>query len=78
MANKGDVQIDPCTLITKLRELESQCDGDLAHVVERLLLENHVLAMQQSSGLKRGMGWDFSMFPRFLSFDESSTPGSGD
>jgi hypothetical protein len=69
--NPNEVAIDPNDLIEKLNDLESQCEGDLAHVIERLLLENHVLACQQSKGFQRGKKFEFSQFPRFLRFDDS-------
>lgn len=58
--------IDPDDLIVKLNQLETQCDGDLARMIEMLLLENHMLARQQSRGLLRGLQFEFSQFPRFL------------
>lgn len=60
------LEIDPDALIEKLSTIQSQADGDLARVIELLLLENHVLAIDQSKGLRRGGNFEFSQFPRFL------------
>ncbi len=58
-------------LIAKLNELHNECGGDLAMVVERLLLENHVLALDRSSGFRRGVNFEFADFPRFLKVQNS-------
>ena len=44
------IAIDPGDLVTKFDQLKLECDGDLAKIVERLLLESHVLLFQQSKG----------------------------
>jgi hypothetical protein len=69
--NPNDVAINPNDLIAKLNDLDGQCTGDLAHMIEILLLENHVLALQQSKGMLRGAKLDFSQFPRFLELRDS-------
>lgn len=54
----------------KLRHLEGEADGDLARVIEILLLENHVLMQHQSVGFRRRVDYEFSGFPRFLHLEE--------
>ena len=51
-------------------------DGDLARVIELLLLENHVLMQHQSVGFRRGVPYEFSEFPRFLHFEDEASPAS--
>ena len=72
MADEPQHQVDLSKLVEKLNELQSKADGDLARVLELLLLENHVLETGQSTGFRRGIGWDFSSVPRFLKFDDDS------
>lgn len=48
---------------------------DIARIVELLLVENHVLKRQQSTGLTRGVGFRYETYPRFLPFD--GTAGDG-
>jgi len=69
--NPNKVSIDPNDLIAKLNDLDGQCAGDLAHMIEILLLENHVLALQQSTGMLRGAKLDFNQFPRFLELQDT-------
>lgn len=64
----GQIVIDQNDLIAKLNELDSQSDGDLARIIELLLLENHVLALDKSKGFRRGIQFEFSQYPRFLEF----------
>lgn len=58
--------IDTCDLMRTLKDTETRADGDLARVIELLLLENHVLSLGQSAGFRRGIDMTFSDFPRFL------------
>lgn len=60
------VTIDKNELIAKLNEVSARSDGDIARLIELLLLENHMLALGQSNGLRRGVEFEFSSFPRFL------------
>jgi hypothetical protein len=69
--NPNEVSIDPNDLIAKLNDLDGQCADDLAHMIEILLLENHVLSLQQSKGMLRGVKLDFSQFPRFLELQDT-------
>lgn len=66
MTKATGLVIDPNQLIGKINEVEEQADGDLARMIELLLLENHVLKLGQSSGLRRGTHFGFSDYPRFL------------
>lgn len=66
MTDNNRCKVDLATLINKLNDLHDQANGDLARVVELLLLENHVLSLGQSSGFGRGVEYDFSEIPRFL------------
>jgi len=66
MADGKGLTIDPNELIEKLNQVQKEADGDLARMIELLLLENHVLQLGQSSGFRRGTHYGFSKFPRFL------------
>ena len=66
MTENNRYEIDLATLINKLNDLHDQANGDLARVIELLLLENHNLSLGQSSGFGRGVEYDFSEIPRFL------------
>lgn len=73
MACEGDpkaVTIDENELIAKLNEVSARSDGDIARIIELLLLENHVLTLGQSSGLRRGVEFEFTDFPRFLKLSQ--------
>ena len=70
MAKTACIEIDPTHLVGKLRELETQTDGDLARVIELLLLENYVLRQHQSAGFIRSANYGFSEYPRFLRLDD--------
>lgn len=70
MSETHALVINQTDLIAKLEEAKTQSDGDLARVIELLLLENHVLALGQSAGLRRGVTMDFSRFPRFLQIED--------
>lgn len=72
MADKPGIVIDPSDLIAKLNDFEAQVEGDLARVLELLLLENHVLQLGQSTGFRRGSRFGFSDYPRFLQLSETS------
>lgn len=72
MAKTAYIEIDPTHLVGKLRELETQTDGDLARVIELLLLENHVLRQHESAGFIRSANYGFSEYPRFLKLDDAS------
>lgn len=63
---KPSIEIDPQELVDKLNVLQTKFENDLACIVEFLLLENHVLNMDQSQGFRRGVDLEFSEFPRFL------------
>lgn len=70
------MRIDPELLVARLNELETQTEGDIARIIELLLVENQALRMQCSRGLHRGRGIDASTYPRFLeigSKDEEET-----
>lgn len=60
------ISIHPDDLVAKLREVERCAQGDLARVIELLLVENLVLQRQRSVGLMRGVSMRFDAFPRFL------------
>ncbi|WP_299592634.1 hypothetical protein [uncultured Tateyamaria sp.] len=63
------ISINPDDLVARLRQVESIAEGDIARVIELLLVENHVLKRRQSTGLSRGVGVRFDTYPRFLRFD---------
>ena len=77
MTESSTYEIDLSKLIGKLNDLQSKAGGDLARVIELLLLENHLLSMGQSSGLDRGRKWDFSQVPRFLTMEQDEDAPSG-
>ncbi len=60
------ISINPDDLVARLREVESSAHGDIARVIELLLVENHVLKQQISTGLYRGVGVRVATYPRFL------------
>jgi len=66
-------EIDLSTLVAKLNELQKQAEGDLARVIELLLLENHILSLGQSHGFNRGVAWDLSEIPRFLEMSDTGS-----
>lgn len=72
MAKTAYIEIDPAHLVGKLRELEAETEGDLARIIELLLLENHVLRQHQSAGFIRSANYGFSEYPRFLELDDES------
>lgn len=74
MAEKDALVINQPDLIAKLEEAKGKSDGDLARVIELLLLENHVLSLDQSTGFRRGIDMDFSDFPRFVRIEDSDAP----
>ncbi len=45
--------IDTSDLIRTLKDTETRADGDLARLIELLLLENHALSLGQSAGFRR-------------------------
>lgn len=61
-----NIEIDTADLTQKLLKFEELAHGDPARIIELLLLENHVLAQNQSGGYIRQRPLDFSEFPRFL------------
>lgn len=70
MADTASIEIDPAHLVGKLRELETETEGDLARIIELLLLENHVLRQHQSVGFTRKAHYGFSDYPWFLCLDD--------
>lgn len=64
------IVVDEDELVEKLNRLLVEGGGDLARVIEFLLLENHMHTLEQSSGFRRGVQYDFSEFPRFLKLCE--------
>ena len=66
MSERQSTQISTHLMVQKFKALEEECDGDLARMFERLLLENHILSLQTSSGFLRSAGVDFNSFPRFI------------
>lgn len=70
MADIASIEIDPAHMVGKLRELEAETEGDLARIIELLLLENHVLRQHQSVGFIRKAHYGFSDFPRFLRLED--------
>ncbi|WP_136661793.1 hypothetical protein [Nitratireductor sp. XY-223] len=77
MSETSRYEIDLSKLVGKLNDLQSKADGDIARVIELLLLENHLLSIGQSSGFERGRKWDFSQVPRFLKMEEDADAPSG-
>ncbi|MGH1416262.1 MAG: hypothetical protein ACRBB0_22430 [Pelagimonas sp.] len=65
------ISINSDDLVARLREVESSAQGDIARVIELLLVENHVLTRQQSVGISRGVGVRFETYPRFLKFEDN-------
>ncbi|MBO6727824.1 MAG: hypothetical protein JJ911_19355 [Rhizobiaceae bacterium] len=59
-------EIDPNVLVARLKEVEADADGDIARVIELLLVENHALRSQCSRGLNRGQTIQATTYPRFL------------
>ena len=51
MTDGNRMIIDASALVKKLKELETQCNGVMAHVIVQLLFKNHILFHQQSSAL---------------------------
>ena len=74
MADRNQRIIHHSELVSKLMRIKAQCGGDVARVIELLLLENHVLSLDQSAGFVRGITMDFSDFPRFLKLEEADVP----
>jgi len=74
MAEKDALVINQSDLLAKLEEAKGKSDGDLARVIELLLLENHVVSLEPSTGFRRGNDMDFSDFPRFLKVDDAEEP----
>jgi len=72
MADSASIEIDPTHLVGRLRELETETEGDLARIIELLLLENHVLRQHQSVGFTRNAHYGFFDFPRFLRLDDEA------
>ena len=72
MADTASIEIDPAHLVGRLRELETETEGDLARIMELLLLENHVLRQHQSIGFTRKAHYGFSDYPRFLRLDDGA------
>lgn len=64
------ISINPEDLVARLHEVENSAQGDIARIIELLLVENHVLKRQQSTGLTRGVGVRFETYPRFLKLEE--------
>lgn len=73
-ADRKTISINPDDLVAKLHDVETAAQGDLARMIELLLLENHVLARDQSMGLRRGVDPDLSDFPRFLQIVDTEGP----
>ena len=65
-ADQQALGINTSDLMRTLKEIETRAGGDLARVIELLLLENHVLSLGQSAGYRRRIDTNFSDFPRFL------------
>lgn len=59
-------KIDPDVLFARLKEVEADADGDIARIIELLLVENHALRLQCSRGLNRGQSIQATTYPRFL------------
>lgn len=72
-ANANSIEIDHAGLMARLEELQMESDGDVARLIELLLLENQILALRQSTGMHRGLVVDLSSYPRFL---ELKIPGA--
>lgn len=68
----NNIEIDTQQLINKMSELEQLANGDVARMIELLLLENHIFKLNQSSGMLRRRKLDFSEFPRFLKLTDLS------
>lgn len=75
MVETASIEIDPKVLTERLKKLEDMVEGDLARIIELLLLENHVLRQHQSVGFRRGADYEFSEFPRFLEFTDPDDIG---
>lgn len=60
------MEIDRDALLLKLAEVRTEADEDLARMLELLLLENHVLKKQVSSGLLRSISLELKSYPRFI------------
>lgn len=66
-----NIEVDTSSLLETLHGFQELADNDPARVIELLLLENHVLAQNQSDGFIRRRRLDFSTFPRFLQLTET-------
>lgn len=73
-ADSKTIPINPDDLLAKLHDIETAAQGDLARMIELLLLENHVLARDQSVGFRREVDPDLSDFPRFLQIVDAENP----
>ncbi|MDF1670211.1 MAG: hypothetical protein P1U83_11400 [Roseovarius sp.] len=69
-SKNATISINPDDLVARLADIEKDAKGDIARVIELLLLENHVLRSQRSFGLNRGVIFSFNDFPRFLRLQE--------
>ena len=78
LADPSTIAIDTAELVEKLRQVEALSDGELARVIELLLLENHVLMQHQSIGFRRGIPYQFSEFPRFLNLNNDPDDKTAD
>ena len=70
------ISINQNDLVARLSDVDKQAGGDLARMIELLLIENHILRLQQSSGFRRGVPVRYETFPRFLEF--SAEPDATD
>lgn len=72
------ISINPEDLVARLHEVENSAQGDIARIIELLLVENHVLKRQQSVGLSRGVGVRLETYPRFLKLQEQAADDNPD
>ena len=68
------ISINPDDLVARLREVEKSAHGDIARLIELLLVENHILSLGQSAGFRRRIETNFSDFPRFLQIVDAGEP----
>ena len=64
------IEIDHNVLLAHMDRIKSDAGGDVARMLELLLLENYVLREQTSSGFLRNGQFDVTTYPRFVSLVE--------
>jgi len=66
------IEIDHNALLSKMDKVTSDAEGDIARLIELLLLENYLLKECTSAGFHRGVTPDLSTYPRFVTLVDDS------